>query len=145
VSAGRRLLLALLLVDSAALALLEMFFLPLRFDGLLLPDLNGFPFPITAVLAAVTMPWLVSSAARLSPRMLVASSPLLVWFVFMIVFATSGPGGDVVLTLDWRSLLLLAAGALPGAVVLGRVQASLASTGTRRPGDGARTVAGKGR
>ena len=114
-----RLLFGLLLVDTAVLAVLELAFLPLRFDGYLLPDLGGFPLPVTVVLAGVTMPWLVSTAGRLSPRLGVAAAPLVLWVVCLGVFGLAGPGGDLVLIEDWRSLLLLAAGALPGALVLG--------------------------
>lgn len=118
-STGQRLLLAMLIVDSVALALVELFFLPLRFDGTLLPDLGGFPFPVTVVLAAVTMPWLVTSAARMAPRPLVAGAPLYVWAVLIAVLVAGGPGGDVVVVPDWRALLLLLGGGLPGAVALG--------------------------
>lgn len=118
-SAGQRVLLAALIVDSAALALVELFFLPLRFDGTLLPDLGGFPFPATVVLAAVSMPWLVTAAARITPRPLVAGAPLYVWAVLIAVLAVAGPGGDVVVIADWRALLLVLGGGLPGAITLG--------------------------
>lgn len=114
-----RLLYALLLFDSVVLAVVELLFLPLRFDGYLLPDLGGFPLPITAVVAGLTMPWLVSTANRLTDRLSIAVLPLLVWIVSLGVFGIAGPGGDAVLLQDWRSLLLLAAGALPAAIVLG--------------------------
>jgi len=114
-----RLLYALILFDSVLLAVLELLFLPLRFDGYLLPDLGGFPLPVTALVAAFTMPWLVSTASRLTDRMSAAVAPLLVWLLSLGVFGLAGPGGDLVLIEDWRSLLLLAAGALPSAIVLG--------------------------
>lgn len=114
-----RLLFALLLVNSVLLAVVELLFLPLRFDGVLLPDLDGLPFPVTVLLAGVTMPWLVSVSSRLTPRLGLASAPLLVWMLTLGVFGLAGPGGDIVLIEDWRSLLLLAAGALPAAITLG--------------------------
>lgn len=117
------LLLVLLLIDAVVLAVIELLFLPLRFDGYLLPDLDGFPFPITVVLAGVTMPWLVSMAGRLTDRLGIAVLPLLVWLLTLGVFGLAGPGGDLVLLQDWRSLLLLVAGALPAAVMLGGPQA----------------------
>jgi hypothetical protein len=113
------LLYLLLLLDSLILAGIELLYLPLRFDGFLLPNLGGFPAPVTVLLAAVTMPWLVSMAGRLSPRLSVAASPLLVWLAAIGIFGLAGPGGDLVLIADWRSLLLLAAGALPAAMILG--------------------------
>jgi hypothetical protein len=115
-----RALLGLLLVDSAGLAMIELLFLPLRLDGYLLPDIGDLPLPVTPLVALVTMRWLVSRAARLSPSMPVASAPLLVWLLTLGVFGLAGPGGDQVLTVDWRSLLLLACGVIPAAVELGR-------------------------
>ena len=114
-----RLFFGLLLVDSVILAVVELLFLPLRFDGYLLPDLGGFPFPITVVVAALTNPWLVSMAKTTTDRLGLAVLPLLVWLLSLGVFGLAGPGGDLVLIQDWRSLLLLAAGALPAAIVLG--------------------------
>jgi hypothetical protein len=114
-----RLYFGLLLVDSVILAVVELVFLPLRFDGYLLPDLGGFPLPITVLLAALTNPWLVSQAHTMTDRLGLAVLPLLVWLLSLGVFGLAGPGGDMVLIQDWRSLLLLAAGALPTAIVLG--------------------------
>jgi hypothetical protein len=117
--------LAVLVVDAAVLAVLELLFLPLRFDGYVLPDaLGGLPAPASALVAALTTPWLVSVAGKLSPKLLVAAAPLLAWIVVVAVFGMFGPGGDLVLIADWRSLLLFACGALPSAVVLGKVLAT---------------------
>jgi hypothetical protein len=110
-----------LLVCSLVLAMVELLYLPLRFDGVVLPMLGGFPFPITALLAAVTMPMLVSRAGKLSRRLSVAGSPLWLWLLCIVVSGFPGPGGDIVLVPDWRALLLLGAGALSGAVALGGV------------------------
>jgi hypothetical protein len=117
-------LLALLIVDAVVLAVVQLLFLPLAFDGYLLPNLNGLPLPLMPALAAVTTPWLVATAGRLSPRLAVASAPLLAWMVAIAWFGMFGPGGDLLLTADWRSLLLFAGGALPAAIVLGRVLAT---------------------
>lgn len=108
-----------LLLLSLALATVELLYLPLRFDGALLPMVGGLPFPISAVVAAVTLPWLIKRARRLSPRMMVAGSPLWIWLLAVLVSAFPGPGGDVVLIGDWRALLLLACGALAGSITLG--------------------------
>jgi hypothetical protein len=123
------LLLAVLAVDAVVLAAVELLFLPLRLDGYLLPNaLGGLPVPLSAALAAVTTPWLVSVAGTLSPRLLVAGTPLFAWIVAIAVFGMFGPGGDLVLISDWRSMLLFACGALPSAVVLGKVLATTLST-----------------
>jgi hypothetical protein len=107
-----------LVVDSIALALLEVFFLPLRFDGLLLPNWGAIPFPVTVVVALVTMPLLVSRAAGVSARLLVAGAPLWAWLVTIGVVGIVGPE-NMVLLQDWRTLLLLACGTLPAALALG--------------------------
>jgi hypothetical protein len=117
--------LAFLMVDAVVLAVAELLFLPLRFDGFLLPYiLGGIVLPLSPLVAALTTPWLVSVAGRLSPKLLVAAAPLFAWLLAVAVFGMFGPGGDLVLVADWRSLLLFACGALPSAVVLGKVLAT---------------------
>lgn len=117
------LLLVALLVDSIALALLELFFLPLRFDGTLLPDWGSWPFPITVVVALVTMPMLIARAGLVSTRLLVVGGPLWVWLLTIGVVGIIGPENMTLLE-DWRTLLLLACGALPAAVALGNAMAT---------------------
>jgi hypothetical protein len=116
------LLLGLLVLDSVALALLEVFFLPLRFDGTLLPNWGSFPFPVTVVVALVTMPFMITLAAGVSRRLLVAGAPLWAWLVTIGVVGLVGTE-NMVLLQDWRTLLLLAGGALPAAVALGNAMA----------------------
>jgi hypothetical protein len=119
------LVLAVLVVDAVVLAVVELLFLPLRFDGYLLPNiLGGTPVPASALVAALTTPWLVSVAGRLSPKLMVAAAPLGAWILTVAVFGMFGPGGDLVLVADWRSLLLFACGALPSALILGKVLAT---------------------
>ncbi len=119
-----RVLVAVLMLDAVVLAVVELLFLPLAFDGYLLPNLNGLPLPLMPLLAAVSTPWLVATAGKLSPRLAIAAAPLLAWIVTIAWFGMFGPGGDLLLTADWRSLLLFAGGALPSAIVLGRVLAT---------------------
>lgn len=116
------LVLVALVIDSIALALLEVFFLPLRFDGLLLPNWGAVPFPVTVIVALVTMPLMISSAGRVSTRLLVVGAPLWVWLLTIAVVGIVGPENMVLLE-DWRTLLLLACGALPAAVTLGNALA----------------------
>ena len=126
---GNWLTLAVLVVDAVVLAVAELLFLPLRLDGYLLPNmLGGVPVPLSAVVAAVTTPWLVGVAGRISPKLLVAAAPLVAWILAVAIFGMFGPGGDLVLIADWRSMLLFACGALPSAVVLGKVLATTLST-----------------
>jgi hypothetical protein len=122
---------AVLVADAVALALLEVFFLPLRFDGRLLPDLGSWPFPITAVVALVTMPPLITRAAAVSPRLLVAGAPLWAWLATIAAVGLIGTE-NMVLLQDWRTLLLVGCGALPAAVALGNAMARRAATGGGR-------------
>jgi len=143
VTDGRRrfdwLLLVVLVIDSIALALLELFFLPLRFDGTLLPDWGSLPFPITVVVALVTMPMLISRAADVSGRLPVAGAPLWAWLLTIAVVGLAGPE-NMTLLQDWRTLLLLACGALPAAVALGNAMARRISA--RAPSSGSDGAAG---
>jgi len=106
------LVLVALLLDAVLLAAVELLYLPLR--------IGAAPVPITILLAAVTTPWLVRSAARLGGGGVVAASPLVTWVLGVLVLGMAGPGGDILLPADWRSLVLLGGGMFPGAVALGR-------------------------
>jgi hypothetical protein len=110
-----RVTLAVLVFDAVALAAVELLYLPLR--------VGAAPLPITILLAAVTTPWLVRSASELGGPRVVAAVPLVVWLLTIGVLGVGGPGGDGLLAADWRSGLLLAGGALPAAVALGRAMA----------------------
>ncbi|MGW6444774.1 hypothetical protein [Lentzea sp. NPDC055074] len=124
--------LLLLCVEAAVLAVLETFFLPVRLDGTLLPRLGDIPFPVTIAVAIVTTPMLVQWAAGLSDRVLAAAAPLIVWFFTIFTLGFLEPGGQGQFLLgDWRSLLLIAGGAMPGAVAVGAVMARNAAN---RPG-----------
>lgn len=131
----RVIFLLLLCVEAAVLAVLEAFFLPLRFDGTFLPRLGDLPFPIMIAVAVVTTPILVSWAAALSERVVSAALPLLVWFLTIFTVGYLEPGSNagtpLFLLQDWRGLMLVAGGALPGAVAVGAVMARNAA---HRPG-----------
>jgi hypothetical protein len=115
VSALARMALVVLVFDALALAAVELLYLPLR--------VGAVPFPVTILLAAVSTPWLVRSAAELGGPRVVAAVPLVVWVLALGVLGVGGPGGDVLLPVDWRSVLLLGGGMFPAAVVLGRALA----------------------
>jgi hypothetical protein len=130
---SQRWLFGLLVLDAVVLALLEQFFLPLRFDGTALPEFGGdFPFPITILVAVLTTPLLVTTTAKLV-RPGLSWIPLLVWVVVLLVVGVAGPGGDVVLIEDWRTLLLLGGGALPGAMMLGGSIGAAKQTAAKPP------------
>lgn len=107
--------LVVLVLDALLLAVVELLYLPLW--------IGAVPFPITVALAAVSTPWLVRGAAALGGPPWVAAVPLVAWLVALLGFGIAGPGGDVLLPADWRSLLLMAGGIFPGAVALGRALA----------------------
>lgn len=108
----RLVMLGVIVFDAVLLAVVELLFLPLR--------VGGWPVPVSVLVAIVSTPWLVRTAAELIGGGLAASAPLAAWVATVLVFGTAGPGGDVLLPSDWRSLLLLAGGMFPAAVVLGR-------------------------
>jgi len=110
-----------IVLATLALLLVEVLFLPLRLDGTALPDVHSFPLPVTIVLPLLTMPWLTRAAARVAPILPVAGAPLIVWLLGFGVLAAGGPGGDVVVLGDVRTVALLAAGTLPAAIALGKV------------------------
>ena len=105
-----------LVTAAVMLAVLELLYLPAY--------VGAWPAPVSVLAAGLTTPWLVHVAASVSRRPLVAATPLVAWLVTVFVVGTMGPGGDVLLPVSpralWRSLLLLIAGVIPGAVVLGR-------------------------
>ncbi|WP_181775623.1 hypothetical protein [Amycolatopsis pittospori] len=132
---GQRWLLALLSFDAFLLGLLELFFLPLRLDGIVLPKLGDAPFPVTVVLAVVTTPLLVRATAKLV-RPSFSVIPLLIWVLVVLGMGIAGPGGDLVLIQDWRALLLIGGGALPGALALGGGFGTAAAKAAKGGNDG---------
>jgi hypothetical protein len=115
VSLLSRITLVVLVFDALALAVVELLYLPLR--------VGAVPLPITILLAAVSTPWLVHSAAELGGPRVLAAVPLMVWVVAFGALGVGGLSGDVLLTADWRLVLLLGGGMIPAAVVLGRALA----------------------
>lgn len=104
-------------VGVAALVLLV-------FDGALLGAFGvafaqihsgGIPVPMGVVLTVLILPWLVLRAGEVDDRPGVAGAPLLVWFLVVGVLAVAGPGGDMMVPLNWQS----------GALVLGGLGAGL--------------------
>ncbi len=114
-SIAARITLVVLVFDAVALAAVELLYLPLR--------VGAVPVPVAILLAVVSTPWLVRSAAELGGPRPVAAVPLVVWVLALGVLGVAGPGGDVLLPENWRSALLLGGGMFPAAVVLGRALA----------------------
>ncbi|WP_243418177.1 hypothetical protein [Actinomycetospora cinnamomea] len=103
---------AVLAVDAVLLAWTEMAWLTLRVgDG-------GVPLPIAALVAALTTPVLVLGADAVLPGSRAPLVPLAVWTLTVLVAGLWSPAGAGVLPPDWRAVLLLAAGVVPGALAL---------------------------
>ena len=117
----RRLGAALLVTVLAAwLALVEVFWLPLRVFGV--------PVPVSVVAAVVGNLLLVGLAARLTGSRLGAVLPAVVWLVIAVGASLRRPEGDLLLTgggvLGFLSLAFLLAGVVAAAFAVGKVLAA---------------------
>ncbi len=112
----RALVLAVLAVDGVLSALLGVFFLPAY--------IGTVPMPVSALLAGLLNTALVWAALQLTTSPPLAALPLLTFLLTVAVLSLGGPGDDVALRgpgiLEFRVLILLAVGALPGAWLLTR-------------------------
>ncbi|MFC4375447.1 hypothetical protein ACFO5K_15200 [Nocardia halotolerans] len=93
-----------LLVDALLSLAVEVLFLPLY--------LGAIPFPVVALLAAPVNVALVYGMETVTDRIGFAFAPIVVWVFGFLVCSSRGPGGDVLLVSDGRTLLLLACGVL---------------------------------
>jgi hypothetical protein len=103
---------AVLVFDGLLSLVLEVLYLPLY--------LGTTPFPITAAVAAVVNVVLVRAMGVVVTRPAAMSLPLLAWLLGFLICASAGPGGDVLLTDNWPTPLLLASGAVPAGFYLFR-------------------------
>jgi Family of unknown function (DUF6113) len=108
------------LVLSAWLALVEVFWLPLRVGPVLVP--------VSVAAAVVGNLLLVSGAYRLSGSRVVAVLPALVWLTVAVAASIRRPEGDLILTGGGAAgvvnLAFLLLGVLAAAVAVGRVLAA---------------------
>ena len=92
------------------------------------------PVPLGTVIVVVSLPWLIhTTATEILPTPAGAAAPLVVWFAAVLVLGFFGPGGDLLLPVNWESLLLLA-GAVTGVVSFRRALDRLADGRDRRVG-----------
>jgi hypothetical protein len=103
---------AVILLDTVLLALTEVAWLSIR--------IGTVPFPVSALVAAVTTPLLVRAADRLRPGTRIALVPLVVWLLLVVTTGLWSPAGPGMFPPDWRGILLVAAGLLPGTWVASR-------------------------
>jgi hypothetical protein len=111
---------AVLAVAAAAwLALVEVFWLPLR--------VGGVPLPLSVVMAVAGNLLLVDQALRRSGSRAVAVLPALVWAVVSVTAAIRRPEGDLVITgggaIGVIGLVYLLAGVVAAAFAVGRILA----------------------
>ena len=110
----------LVVVLALWLALVEVFWLPLRVFGVLLP--------VSVVAAVAGNLLLVGLAARLTGSRLAAVLPALVWLTVAVAGSLQRPEGDLLVTgsgaLGLVSLAFLLAGVVAAAFAVGRVLAA---------------------
>lgn len=105
-----RTILGLLVFDGLLSLLLGVLYLPTY--------LGTVPFPISAFISGAVNVALVFGARTVTDRIGLQSLPLVAWICGFLVCATAGPGGDVLLTQSWETLLFLVVGAGPPVVLL---------------------------
>ncbi|MEU7764481.1 hypothetical protein AB0B25_05085 [Nocardia sp. NPDC049190] len=98
-------ILVLLVVNALITLSLEVLYLPTY--------LGATAFPLSGVLAGVVNLLLVFGARSVSQRTAAMVLPLIAWTLGFLVCASTGPGGDVMLASDWRTVLLLFFGLVP--------------------------------
>jgi hypothetical protein len=110
----------LVVVLAVWLALVEVFWLPLRVFGV--------PVPVSVVAAVVGNLLLVALAARVTGSRLAAALPAVVWLVVAVGASLRRPEGDLLLTgggvLGFLSLAFLLAGVVAAAFAVGKVLAA---------------------
>ena len=110
---GPLVVLVVLVLDVVLLAVVELMFVTLQ--------VGSVPLPLSSLVALVSTPWLVRRAGALPTGAFGAAVVFAGWTLIIGVLGLGGPGGDVLLPDGWPSLLLIAAGLVPGALALGRV------------------------
>jgi hypothetical protein len=101
----------LVLVVALELAVWEAFLVAARPFGTALP--------LAAALAAAGNLGLGLLGARVLGKPVGAGVPGLVWLLAAMPLATTGPGGDAVVTGDWRGVAFLVAGAAAAVAAVG--------------------------
>ncbi|GAB2658975.1 hypothetical protein ABI214_06125 [Prescottella soli] len=113
-TAESRTTLALLTFDGFLCAVLSVLFLPAY--------IGTTPFPVTILVAAVVNLLLVLGARKFAVGALGAALPLFGWLFGFGVCMIGGPGGDVLVFQDWRTLLLFVAALMPAGLYLFRLR-----------------------
>lgn len=104
------LIIVVLMFDAVLTLAIEVLYLPLY--------IGPVPIPVSALLAGAINLALIRAARVVSPRPAVLFLPLAAWTLGFLVAASTGPGGDVPLTSDIRTLLLFLFGLAPPLIYL---------------------------
>ncbi|WP_346621972.1 DUF6113 family protein [Blastococcus montanus] len=107
----------LAVVVAAWLALVEVFWLPLRVGGVLVP--------VSVAAAVIGNPLLVFAALRVSGSRVVAALPAVTWLVVVVAAMMRRPEGDVLIvsggSLGTVGLVFVMLGVLAAALAVGQV------------------------
>ncbi|MGB3770001.1 MAG: hypothetical protein WBF79_05345 [Rhodococcus sp. (in: high G+C Gram-positive bacteria)] len=103
-------ILGALILDGFLCAVIAVLFLPLY--------VGSTPVPASGVLAGIVNVLLVRVAFTLSHSVSRAALPVAGFFVGLVLTMLGGPGGDVLIAADWRTLVVVAGGLLPPVVQL---------------------------
>ena len=129
------------IVVAGWLAMVEVFWLPLRIGGVLVP--------LSIVVAVVGNLLLPGLLFRLSGSRLVAVLPAVIWLVVAVAAMSRRPEGDVVFVgtgpLATLNLVFLLTGVLAAAVAVGRTLGTAARVPVRPPRDPAGSDSGGAR
>lgn len=102
--------LALLTFDGALLGAFGVAFAQLHSGGV--------PIPMGVLFSVLILPWLVLRAGEIDRRPGAAGAPVIAWFLAVAVLAVAGPGGDMMVPLNWQSGLLVLGGLGAGLIAL---------------------------
>lgn len=103
-------IIAVLVIDALITLALEVLYLPTY--------IGTVAFPLSAVLAGVINVLLVMGVRSVTPRVGLMFLPIAAWIVGFLICSMSGPGGDIMLGSDWRTVLLLFCGLVPPSLYL---------------------------
>jgi len=98
-------IIGVLVLDALITLALEVLYLPIY--------IGTVAFPLSAVLAGVVNVLLVMGVHSVTHRIGAALLPLAAWTLGFLACSVTGPGGDIMLGSDWRTLLLLFCGLVP--------------------------------
>ncbi|MGW4772723.1 hypothetical protein ACWEO2_32395 [Nocardia sp. NPDC004278] len=98
-------IIGVLVLDALVTLALEVLYLPTY--------IHTVAFPLSAVLAGVVNIALVMGVRSVTHRIGAALLPLGAWTFGFLICSFTGPGGDIMLGTDWRTLLLLICGLVP--------------------------------